>query len=246
MSDSTTGNQPATRKIKVWDAPVRLFHWALVLLIGLSYATGEFGGLDFTNPLTGNMVGNMDLHMWSGMTILALVLFRVTWGFLGSDTAKFSDFVRGPGAIFSYLGGMFKKGTKFIAGHNPAGGIVVVLILIMLLMQAATGLFSKEDDFFGNAGPLNSLVSEETAKILTRRHHQIWGYMELVILLHLAANVFYWLVLKQDLIVAMFTGKKALPAAAEIPQITFASKAKAAVLMVIAAAVVWGITQLGA
>jgi cytochrome b len=244
MSDPTPRTE-ATRNVKVWDAPVRLFHWALVAFIALSFVTGEFGGFDFTMPVTGKMVGNLDIHMWSGLAILALVLFRIVWGFVGSDTAKFSDFVRGPGAIFTYVGGIFRKSGKFIAGHNPAGGLVVIVILVLLLMQAVTGLFAKEDDFFGNTGPLYSLVSEETAAILTKRHHQVWGYIELVILLHIAANVFYWIVLKQNLIVAMFTGKKSLSASAEIPQLHFASKAKAAIVLVIAAAVVWGITQLG-
>ncbi|MBL8643499.1 MAG: cytochrome b/b6 domain-containing protein [Rhodospirillaceae bacterium] len=242
---ATPSTSGPTRKIKVWDVPVRLFHWILVLLIGLSYATGEFGGFDFIMPVTGNMVPNMNLHMWSGLSILALVIFRVVWGVLGSDTAKFSDFVKGPGAVMGYLGGLFKKGTKVIAGHNPAGGLVVVAILILLLMQAGTGLFAKEDDFFGIAGPLNSLVSEDTAKMLTSRHHQIWEAIEILIVLHIAASIFYWLVLKQNLIVAMFTGQKEIPASAEIPQLRFASKAKAAVVMIIAAAVVWGITQAG-
>jgi cytochrome b len=236
--------ETTTRKVKVWDAPVRLFHWALVLLIALSYVTGEIGGFDFTMPGTGKMVPNLDVHMWSGLAILALLLFRVIWGFIGSDTAKFSDFVK-PVKVFSYLGGMFKKSTTFIAGHNPAGGLVVIVLLVLLLMQATTGLFAKEDDFFGNAGPLNSLVSEETAQVLTKRHHQVWSYIELLILLHIAANIFYWLVLKQDLIIAMFTGKKTMPDGAAVPQIRFASTAKAAIVLIIAAALVWGITQLG-
>ncbi len=244
MTDLTPHTE-VTRKVKVWDAPVRLFHWALVLFIALSFATGEFGGFDFTMPGTGKMVPNLDIHMWSGLAILALVLFRIVWGFVGSDTAKFSDFVRGPGAIFSYLTGMFKKGHKFIAGHNPAGGLVVIAILVLLLLQAVTGLFAKEDDFFGNTGPLYSLVSEQTAEILTKRHHQIWGYIELVILLHIAANFFYWIVLKQDLIVAMFTGKKSTPDGPAVLQIKFASTTKAAIVLVITAAIVWGITKLG-
>ncbi len=234
--------QTSTQKVKVWDVPVRLFHWALVLLIILSYVTGEIGGFDFT--MGGKMVPNLDVHMWSGLSILALLLFRIIWGFVGSDTAKFKDFVK-PTAVFSYLGGMFNKGSKFVAGHNPAGGLVVIALLVLLLMQGGTGLFAKEDDFFGNTGPLYSLVSEDTAAVLTKRHHQIWEYVELLILLHIAANIFYWLVLKQNLIVAMFTGKKDAPASAPVPALQFASKGKAIVVMLIAAAVVWGITQLG-
>jgi len=240
---STPGQTP--HKVKVWDIPVRVFHWSLVVLIGVSYLTGEFGGFDFTMPGSGNMVANLDIHLVSGLGILTLVLFRVVWGFMGSTTARFTNFLAGPGAIVSYVGGLFKSGTKFIAGHNPAGGVVVVLLLLSLLMQAGTGLFSKEDDFFGNAGPLNSLISEDDAKIITQRHKQIWGYIELLIVLHIAANIFYWLVLKQNLIIAMFTGNKDAKPEATVPELRFVGTARAVIVLFVVAGAVWGITRLG-
>ena len=243
MPDSA--NPKASKQIKVWDAPTRLFHWALVLLVFLSYLTGEFGGFDFTMPGSGDLIANMTVHMWSGLTILALVLFRVAWGFVGSTTARFSDFVSGPSAIIKYLLELAKRAAKFTTGHNPAGGAMVVLILILLLLQASLGLFAKEDDFFGIAGPLNSLVSEDSAKILTTRHKQVWGYIELLVLIHIAANLFYWLVLKQNLIATMFTGKKDAPDGATVPELRFVSPTVAVVVLAIAAAIVWGITRLG-
>ncbi|MSO99174.1 MAG: cytochrome B [Rhodospirillaceae bacterium] len=238
-------NPKAPKQIKVWDAPTRLFHWALVLLVLLSYLTGEFGGFDFTMPGSGDLIANMTVHMWSGLTILTLVLFRVAWGFMGSTTARFSDFVAGPGAIINYLSGLAKRVVKFTAGHNPAGGAMVVLMLILLIVQAGLGLFAKEDDFLGIAGPLNSLVSEDSAKILTTRHKQVWGYIELLVLMHIAANLLYWLVLKQNLIAAMFTGKKDAPDGATVAELRFASPTVAVVVLAIAAAIVWGITRLG-
>lgn len=244
MTETTPTTEP-TKKVKVWDGATRLFHWALVLFIGLSYLTGEFGGFDFTMPGSGKMVPNLDIHMWSGLTILALVLFRVMWGFIGSDTARFSDFVSGPGAMIDYLKNLMKRSAKFVAGHNPVGGVVVIVMLVLLLIQAGTGLFAKEDDFFGNSGPLNSLVSEDTAKILTSRHKQVWGYIELLVIIHIAANILYWLVLKQNLIIAMFTGKKDAPANASVPELRFVAPARAVITILVAAAAVWGITQLG-
>ncbi len=235
----------AATEVKVWDLPTRVFHWALVLLVGLSYLTGKFGGFDFIMPVTKDMVANMSIHMWSGLSILALLLFRVVWGFMGSSTARFSNFVAGPGAIFGYVMGLLKRAMKFTAGHNPAGGAMVIVILVLLLAQAGTGLFAKEDDFFGFTGPLHGLISEEAAKIITRRHHQIWGYIELVVLIHIAANVFYWVVLKQNLIKAMFTGTKPLPAGTTAPQMKFASTTAAVVVLIIAAIAVWGVTKLG-
>ena len=240
MTDKSTPTQ-----IKVWDIPTRLFHWALVALVGLSYLTGEFGGFDFVMPITKDLIANMSVHMYSGLAILTLVVFRVIWGFLGSTTARFSDFIAGPGAIIRYFVGLVKRAVHFTAGPNPAGGAMVILILLLLLLQAGTGLFAKEDDFFGVAGPLNSLISEDAAKILTRRHHQVWGYIELLVLVHIAANILYWLVLKQNLIIAMFTGKKVLPTGTPEPTLRFASIRTAILVLVVAAIIVWRVTELG-
>jgi cytochrome b len=233
------------KQVKVWDLPTRLFHWALAALVLLSYLTGELGGFDFVMPVTNDLIANMTVHMYSGLAILTLVLFRVVWGFLGSTTARFSDFVAGPGAIFRYLGGLTQKAVKFTAGHNPAGGAMVVLILLLLLVQAGTGLFAKEDDFFGVAGPLNGLISEDAAKIITNRHKQVWEIIEVLVIVHIAANVFYWLALKQNLIVAMFTGKKPLPPGATAPTLRFARTRTAILTLIAAAAVVWRVTELG-
>jgi cytochrome b len=245
MTDHATTDAQAPKTVKVWDVPTRLFHWALVLLVLLSYLTGEFGGFNFVMPVTNDLIANMTVHMWSGFGILTLLLFRVVWGVMGSTTARFTDFVRGPMAILDYLKGVATRAVKFSAGHNPAGGAMVILILLLLLLQASTGLFSKEDDFFGIAGPLNGYVSEDTAKMLVARHKQIWGYIELLVIIHIAANVIYWLVLKQNLILAMFTGEKALPPNAHVPPLKFASNRAAIVVLVATAVIVWRIAELG-
>lgn len=231
-------NEHGAKKVKVWDMPTRVFHWALVLLILLSYLTGEIGGFEFTTP-EGNMVGNMTVHMWSGLGILGLLIFRIVWGFIGSTTSRFTDFVKGPSAMFDYMGGVAKRSVKFVAGHNPAGGAVVVVMLLLLLAQACTGLFSKEDDFFGVAGPLNGLVDEETGKKITGIHQLIWPYIEILVIVHILANLFYWLVLKHNLIPAMFTGYRDAPAAASVTHVKFASNILALAVMAVAAGVVF-------
>jgi cytochrome b len=241
----TEPDQTAPKQVKVWDLPTRVFHWALVALVLLSYLTGELGGFDFVMPVTKDLIANMTVHMYSGLAILTLVLFRVVWGFMGSTTARFSDFVAGPGAIFRYLGGLTKKAVKFTAGHNPAGGAMVVAVLVLLLAQAGTGLFAKEDDFFGVSGPLNGLISEDAAKTITTRHKQVWEIIEILVLVHIAANVFYWLVLKQNLIVSMFTGTKPLPPGAAAPELRFARARTAILVLIVAGLVVWRITELG-
>lgn len=234
-----------SRSFKLWDVPTRLFHWALVLLVLVSYLTGEIGGFDFTMPGSGNMVANMNIHIWSGLSILTLLIFRIVWGLIGSTSSRFSDFVKGPGAIIDYLKGITKRSVAFVAGHNPAGGAVVALMLILLLAQASTGLFAKEDDFFGLAGPLNGMVSEETAKEITEIHESVWEIIEIVILAHIAANVFYWLVLKHNLILPMLTGRAEAPPGSAAPALKFASNFTALIVFAVAVAIVLWIKRFG-
>src|SRR5690349_12806244 len=103
--------------IRVWDIPTRLTHWLIVVLVGLSWWTAETGRLEW--------------HRWSGYALLGLVIFRIYWGFVGSSTARFSSFVRGPRAIAGYLQGRWVA----TAGHNPLGALSVVALLVLLLVQ---------------------------------------------------------------------------------------------------------------
>ena len=77
-------------RIRVWDLPTRIFHWALTVLVLFSFATGKLGG------------SWLDWHMRSGYVILTLLVFRLAWGVLGSETARFASFLRGPGALLRY------------------------------------------------------------------------------------------------------------------------------------------------
>ena len=224
MADTQDSRPSTPLRVKVWDIWVRLFHWFLVAFIALSYLTGEIGGLDFTLPGTDRFISNMNLHVLSGITILGLVTFRIIWGFAGSTTARFKNFLNGPGVILDYVRTIFKGPVKFFAGHNPAGGAVVMIILIALLIQAGTGLFAQDDSFFATKGPLVFLVADETSKEVTGFHKQWWEYALLtLIVLHIAANLFYWLIKKQDLIVAMFTGRRRLPDGEADPNLSFSS-----------------------
>src|SRR5512134_348932 len=121
------------RLVRVWDLPVRLFHWLLVVLVVFSYTTGKLGG------------NSLQWHFRSGYCILALVLFRIAWGLFGSQTARFSDFIHGPKRVFSYARSLARGASMFHAGHNPMGGLMVVLMLVLLLVQATTGLFVDDD-----------------------------------------------------------------------------------------------------
>jgi cytochrome b len=121
-------NTPArsTAAVRVWDLPTRLFHWSLVALVVLQYATGQFHLLD------------MRWHYWFGYATLALLAFRVLWGFAGSQTSRFAEFLRGPGAVWRHVHAYLYTTPQSSIGHNPLGGWSVLAMLACLLLQAAT------------------------------------------------------------------------------------------------------------
>jgi len=212
---------------RVWDLPVRLVHWLLVLLVAFQIYSGNVGG------------NVMRWHMLAGYAILALVLFRVTWGVAGSTTARFSHFVAGPGAALGF-------GRRLLAGlpvphasHNPLGGWMVLALLASLAVQAGSGLFANDD--ISTEGPLAALVSKATSDRLTVVHHWTQRALLALIALHVGAVLYHWCVLKENLIGAMFTGVKRLPAelARELSAVRFASPWRALGLFAVAAAVVW-------
>lgn len=184
----------ANTKVRVWDAPVRLFHWLLVLLVCFSVVTAQIGG------------NWMDWHKRSGYAILTLVLFRIVWGFIGSCHARFGSFLRGPRAVVAYVGELLgRRPAQPHLGHNPLGGWSVVLMLLALLVQVGTGLFANDD--IATEGPLYQLVSKETSDFLTSIHHLNLWLLGALIAVHVLAIVAY-LVKGENLIRPMFTGDK--------------------------------------
>jgi len=182
-------------KVKVWDAPVRVVHWLLLLLVCFQYASYSIGG------------NWMTYHMWSGYSILALVLFRVIWGFVGSTHARFSDFLYGPRVILSYIGSLSKREAGKFAGHNPLGGLSVILLLLLLLLQAGTGLFTY-DDTNNLEGPLAKLLKTGTSEFITTIHRYNFYVLLAVIAAHVAAVLFYLFYKSENLVKPMFTGEK--------------------------------------
>src|SRR5258708_28082768 len=156
------------RKIRVWDVPVRLFHWTLVVLLTVSYFTGRAGG-DW-----------MKFHFWSGYAILTLLLFRIAWGFVGSTTARFSDFVKGPMACIAYLRDLLLGRRTYDAGPNPVDGRIVVLLLCSVLAQVGAGLVSADTDTGPVTGPLSGLVGDKWIDRFTYFHH-FWANVLLIL-----------------------------------------------------------------
>lgn len=191
---STTDLDPVA--IKVWDPPVRVFHWTLVALLIGAVVSVKIGG------------AATQWHVRCGYAILALVLFRIVWGFVGTRTARFSSFVRGPGAVIEYARSMFNGNHQTHVGHNPLGGWMIVLLLLALLLQAGLGLFSNDD--IATDGPLARLVTKETSDAITS-WHRIGAWLLLgQACVHVAAVVFYLIAFKENLVRPMVTGRKLL------------------------------------
>lgn len=231
MAERTIG------KVRIWDLPVRLFHWSLVILLVTSYLSGQAGD-DW-----------MKLHFWSGYAILTLLIFRIVWGFIGSATARFSDFVRGPAAAISYLQAMARGDRTYDIGHNPAGGLMVVVMIVAVLMQVVAGLFAADTDTGMVNGPLANLIADKWVDRLTE-FHEFWvNILLLLIAVHVLAAVVYLVWKRHNLIRAMITGAKpvelVVPPGSPPPVLAFASGWLALAVLVAAAAVVYFIVRLG-
>lgn len=172
-------------RARIWDLPTRLFHWSLVIAI--------------VGAVAAEKAGRMDLHAGFGIAVLGLVAFRVAWGLVGARYARFSAFVAGPARIREYLQGRWHG-----AGHNPLGALSVLAMLGVAGLQASTGLFGNDDSTF--FGPLYDLVSREASDQLTRLHRLNANLLVLLVVLHIAAILWYRRVRGQDLVRPMVTG----------------------------------------
>lgn len=180
-------------RVRIWDLPTRLFHWAIVLLVPALWWTHQ--------------IDRLDLHILLGEVMLGLVLFRLIWGVIGSSTARFVAFLRGPGRVIAYLRG--RAPAAF--GHNPIGGWSVALMLLLLAVQVGLGLFVSDEDGL-NTGPLSHLVSYESARTLADRHETMFYVLLALIVGHIAAIIYYWAVKRDNLVTPMVTGRRAAPA----------------------------------
>ena len=180
--------------IRVWDLPTRLFHWVLVVLVSVSYATAAIGG------------NAMQYHEWSGVSILTLLLFRLIWGFAGGRSSRFSSFVRGPSSVVRYAGALFRGDTQSYLSHNPLGGWSVLAMLAALFVQAGTGMFANDEIM--TQGPLFSLVSDQTSSRLTGIHLFNQEIIIFLVALHVCAIAFYLAFKREDLVAPMITGVK--------------------------------------
>jgi cytochrome b len=212
----------APTRVRVWDLPVRIVHWLIVATVVTSWWTAE--------------TGRMDWHQRSGFTLLGLVIFRLYWGFFGSSTARFSQFVRGPRSILNYVRGRWAA----TPGHNPLGALSVVALLVVLLTQVVLGLFAVDVDGI-ESGPLSMYVSFEAGRTAAGWHEDLFDILTWLIFLHLAAVLYAEFIKKQKLVPAMFHGKgRKLP---DHPPTEAVSARRFLIGVILSAALTWMVTR---
>ena len=186
----------AGREVRVWDLPTRLFHWLLVLGVGLGWWTAS--------------THRTDLHLILGEGVAGLLVFRLWWGFFGGSTARFGDFLVGPQRVIAYGRTLFRVGAKGEAdphpGQNPMGGWSVAALLLLLIFLVGCGLFAVDTDGLAS-GPLSGLIDYDHGRLASHLHTLAFTGLEALVFVHLAAIAFYQLVKGAPLIRAMITGK---------------------------------------
>jgi len=180
----------AAPDIRVWDPLLRLTHWSFALLVPAMWWTAENS--------------KWALHKQLGLVLLGLLVFRLLWGFLGPETARFASFVKGPGAVIAYLRGA-DQGARI--GHSPLAGWSTLALIGAMLAQVGMGLFAG-DPYDGMTGPLNPLVGVMTADRLTDWHETFFWVVAGLVVLHLSAIVFYASVKGEDLVSPMLSGDR--------------------------------------
>lgn len=171
---------PSTRQILVWDAPVRVFHWLMVLSFAGAYLTAENDHWRL-------------LHVTFGYTMAGLVVFRILWGIVGTRHARFADFVRGPGAVMRYLGGLLRGRPEHHTGHNPAGAMAVLVLLLLTLATGASGW---------------ATYHQIGGDLMEELHEGIANVMLAVIVFHVAGVVVSSWLHRENLVAAMISGRK--------------------------------------
>jgi len=174
--------------IKLWDAPLRLFHWLFAGTVIAAVVTGWVGG---------NL---MPWHGRLGLLVLGLLVFRLVWGFVGSTYARWSRIFAATVGVKDYLQGNWRE-----AGHNPLGAFSVLAMLLLVSFQVTSGLMATDDIAF--QGPLYALVSSETGSALSGLHRQAKWLLLVLIGMHIGAIIYYTLVMRRPLVRAMIAGR---------------------------------------
>jgi cytochrome b len=215
---------PTTQAVKLWDLPTRLFHWSLLILIAVGWWSSTEDG-------------DMALHFRCGYAVLALLLFRLSWGVMGSSSARFAGFIASPRAVLSYLVRIKNKDAVHHIGHNPAAGWMVLALIGTVFFIVVSGLLSNDDMML--EGPFANDVGKSISDLATAWHEQnFYGLLGLVAV-HIAAILAYLFFKQENLLRPMLTGIKQLPQEVSVPTIHLRSSWLALLLFCIASVAVW-------
>src|SRR5512133_3410581 len=194
--ETALGGNMTTRAVLVWDLPTRIFHWALVIAVVVSYVTGGEEGFWFV------------VHTVSGYVVALLLLFRLIWGFWGSAHSRFSDFIYSLGSVGACVRRLVRLEPPKFVGHNPLGGWMVVFLLVVLAANVITGLLSGEER--GPGGLLLPLIAAPGEEGLGGIHEVLANVIVVLAFLHILGVAADWLLTRENLLRAMITGKKML------------------------------------
>lgn len=219
MQHETTIKDTAAPSLRyyLWEAPLRVFHWLLVLSI-----VGMF--------ITIN-IDQTEWHGRLGILVLGLLMYRLTLGFLGGEMVRFSRFLGTPSSIRDYLKGVWRG-----FGHNPLGAWSALGLIALCLAQALSGLMSNDDIAFD--GPWVAAISKDMSDQFTKFHHLMSNFLMVLIGLHIAAILFYTLVKKDRLVPPMITGWKAPHADQPAPDKPLRHSHPAAVVTAVAVGII--------
>ena len=199
--------------VRVWDLPTRLFHWSLVNGLILMYLTA--------------ITGQMRWHIVIGLFLFGLMIFRILWGFLGSQSAHFKNFIKGQKDIKRYLKGHLSENEQ--PGHNPLAAIMVVVLMGLVSLQIISGLLATNlKTRFG--GHLIQLIPESIAPFAQTMHGVLFWILFGFSVLHIVAIILHGLVKKNNLITPMITGYKKIEGATS--ELKFAPRGLALVLSI--------------
>jgi cytochrome b len=192
--NSATAQEPAVAERQVWDLPVRIFHWSLVVAVVTAFVTNKLG------------VAYFKYHVWSGYAVILLVAFRIIWGLVGTRHALFRNFLRGPSETLAYARDLAAGKDAHFPGHNPLGALMVLLLLGALGAQAVLGLFGNDEIF--NVGPLVGYVTKDFSLEATSIHRKLFYWLAGAVALHVLAVIGHKVFKNENLARAMITGRK--------------------------------------
>jgi cytochrome b len=229
-SSRSSDSSSASARLRVWDLPTRVFHWAIAISVTGAFVSAKIGG------------NAMIWHFRFGYCVLTLVAFRLVWGLIGGRYARFASFLFGPASILAYLRG--RPDAPRTAGHNPMGALSVFALLSALGFQAVSGLFSNDD--IASDGPMVKFISKELSDRITGWHHTNEWVIAALVSTHVAAILFYLFARKENLITPMLSGDKkadSFHANAPASRDDAALRFRALVVLAVFAAIVYAIVN---